>query len=173
MSRPPKPVVNPFTIVIDKQEKAPYSFDGLRSDSRHNYRPLIVPTEVAHMETGDYSIKGLEELITIERKSLGDLFGSLGKHGRDRFQREHERMELMTIAGGFACVIVEADWPTVIAEPPEMSDLSVQSVRGTVAAWSQRYNVHWEMAGSRALAELFTFDRLKHFWREHERNRSP
>jgi DNA excision repair protein ERCC-4 len=42
------------------------------------------------LKTGDYSIEGYEDTFAIERKSLMDLFGTLGK-GHDRFKKELER----------------------------------------------------------------------------------
>ena len=42
------------------------------------------------LKTGDYSIEGYENKIAVERKSLADLAGSLGK-GHARFRRELER----------------------------------------------------------------------------------
>jgi len=43
------------------------------------------------LKTGDYSIKGFENIVTIERKSISDLLGTLGQ-GRDRFENELDRM---------------------------------------------------------------------------------
>jgi len=53
------------------------------------------------LSTGDYSVQGLEDDFTIERKSLGDLYGSLTS-GRDRFSRELQRMK----AFGFSRLLI-------------------------------------------------------------------
>lgn len=42
------------------------------------------------LDVGDYSLPGFEDKVSIERKSLSDLFGTLGK-GHKRFKRELER----------------------------------------------------------------------------------
>jgi len=42
------------------------------------------------LNVGDYSIEGFEDRIAIERKSISDLFGTLGK-GHKRFKKEIER----------------------------------------------------------------------------------
>ena len=42
------------------------------------------------LDVGDYSIQGYENRIAIERKSLGDLFGTLGS-GHKRFKAELTR----------------------------------------------------------------------------------
>lgn len=46
--------------------------------------------EIKALTTGDYSIKGHENDFAIERKSLSDLFGSLGSDHK-RFRKEIER----------------------------------------------------------------------------------
>jgi ERCC4-type nuclease len=70
--------MNTLTILIDTREQAPLKF-------------ATFPTEPATLATGDYSVQGLEDSITIERKSISDLIGSLTS-GRERFQREIQRM---------------------------------------------------------------------------------
>ena len=67
-------------ILVDKREKRP-----LWEKPNKNHE-----VEFTCLKTGDYSIKGLENEFAIERKSLSDLFGSLGK-GHKRFKREIAR----------------------------------------------------------------------------------
>jgi ERCC4-type nuclease len=43
------------------------------------------------LSTGDYSIRGLEHLVAVERKTLQDLIGCVGKD-RERFDREIQRL---------------------------------------------------------------------------------
>jgi hypothetical protein len=67
-----------------------------------------------HVEThavglADYSILGLEKHIQIERKSLSDLFGTIGAR-RDRFEAEIKRLHEDCKA---AYVIIEAGWPEI------------------------------------------------------------
>lgn len=63
------------------------------------------------LDTGDYSIKGLEDYVRIERKSLQDLIGCIGKE-RERFERELVRLK------GFnhKAVVVECYWSDIYAE---------------------------------------------------------
>ena len=65
-------------LLIDTREQAPLSF-------------TTFPSEVSTLPTGDYSVRGLEDTIAVERKSVSDLIGSLTS-GRERFQREVQRM---------------------------------------------------------------------------------
>ena len=71
-------------ILVDSREKTPLTFSHL-------------PSEPATLQSGDYSVKGLEEIFAVERKSMADLVGSL-KSGRDRFMRELHRLRGFTFA---------------------------------------------------------------------------
>ena len=67
-------------------------FRGFTADMKHNGVVMEVPTQRDCLATGDYSIEGLENDITIERKSMSDAFGTFGG-GRDRWLREMSRMK--------------------------------------------------------------------------------
>ena len=62
-----------FTIVRDKQEKAPFLFHDIEARAGEGGRHVVVESEVKHLKTGDYSIIGLEDVVTVERKSVDDL----------------------------------------------------------------------------------------------------
>lgn len=169
----------PFRIVIDSREQAPYQFRNFTerrvAKGKSVYPPLVVPTVIAGLETGDYSIDGFESLVTVERKSLADLYGTLG-YGRERFERELQRMAGVTLGsgtafgGGFkvAHVVIEASWDDIANHPPRDSKLSPDSVFGSINAWEQRYpTIHWHAMGSRAMAERKCFSILQRFWKEH------
>lgn len=117
----------PYTIVIDTREQQPYSFPN------HQH------TTTATLPTGDYSILTLESRVAIERKSLPDLFGTVGNPTRRaRFRREFERMAEMD----FAAIVIESTLRGCRTVPPEYSEVDPRSVIGTLAAWSVRYGVH-------------------------------
>lgn len=81
-----------ITAIVDSREQLPLDLSPLRS-------------EVGTLPTGDYSVVGLESLIAIERKSLADLIGCVGRE-RERFEREVQRL----LAYPCRCLIVEATW---------------------------------------------------------------
>mgnify|MGYP001048695011 CR=1 FL=1 len=107
-----------FTIVIDTREQSPFVF-----------AQMDVPTERRALATGDYSIAGLEDKITIERKSLIDLFGSCGR-GRTRFEAEIERMATFQ----HAAIVCEADWQTILRNPPGRCRLRSSGPSGLIPA---------------------------------------
>ena len=111
----------PVTI-IDTREQTPLSFS--------------LPTERGTLTTGDYSIKGLERYIAIERKSIDDLTGSLQGQNRERFERELSRgrgLEYFALA-------IEADLAE-IAGGGYRSKMNPRSVVQSLFAFSVRYNL--------------------------------
>lgn len=100
-------------VVIDTREQRGFSFDGLRCDVADGGGPLTVPTVRGTLKSGDYSLKGYETRVACERKSIEDLYGTLGK-GRERFERELVRLSTYS----FAAVVVEADWRAVLGIYP-------------------------------------------------------
>jgi len=65
--------------------------------------------EIKTLNVGDYSLKGLEDKIAIERKSLPDLFGTLGK-GNKRFKKELQRAQKLD----YFAIIIEGDYDKVL-----------------------------------------------------------
>ena len=81
---------NGFTVIQDVQEKNPWK--------------LIWPVEVKHLKTGDYSIKGLEDKIAIEKKSgLVELLNDLTASYRKTFERFLKRLSEVPVK----CMIVD------------------------------------------------------------------
>jgi ERCC4-type nuclease len=156
--------VCPFTVLQDTREQAPWAFQGLLVERRL----WIVRRRVATLQTGDYSIAGCEDRLVVERKSASDLVGSVTA-GNARFRREHERMQAVVAAGGFACVIVEGSLAAICDELDQEAGRRVtsESILGAVASWPQRYGVHWLFAGDRRRAELLAFKVMLKWWKEH------
>jgi len=150
----------PFTVVIDTREQAPYPFAQPLTGPRK--APLSVQTITKGLPTGDYSLVGFEGLVAIERKSLSDLYSTLGQ-GRARFTRELERLAAME----FAAVVIEAEWSAILGAPPTRSELNPKTVLCSIVAWQQRYpNIHWWTVPGRAVGEAVTVRLLDRFWRE-------
>ena len=89
-----------ITAIIDTREQRPLT---LQINPK-----LVLKSERATLGTGDYSVKGLEEIIAIERKSLDDLMGCIGT-GRERFEREMLRMRGFEVRG----IVVESTWQQI------------------------------------------------------------
>jgi len=139
-------------IIVDTREQKPYDFS-------HISPPPVV--KVATLKAGDYSLKGFEDQVAIERKSLIDAFGTFGT-GRKRFERELERM----VTYQFAAVVIEADWDNIVLRPPARSKLEPKTVVASIATWCQRYRVHFWTCPNRAFAEKWTYRLLERFWKD-------
>jgi ERCC4-type nuclease len=149
-------------VVIDTREQAPFIFDGLTGPRG---RPLEVHVHRAGLKTGDYSIRGLEDEIAVERKSKADLFGTVGR-GRARFERELERLASMRAPA----LVLECDLASIL-RPPSRSKVSPSSVLNSLIVWSARYCIPvWPCQGRR-FAEIVTYRHLQHYWAERERQR--
>lgn len=172
--KPPHPVSPPLfvpfpaTVLIDQREKLPYAFAGLRADkSDTGGRPglILVQSRVCHLETGDYTLGGYAERYAVERKSLEDLYGTLGQH-RDRFEHELCRLNLLPEGGD---VVIEASVDDIAERPPEFSRLLPKTVTRSIQAWRFRFrNVHWWTMPNRRYAEAWTFQLLRRVWKEEQ-----
>ncbi len=181
---PKEPVVCPFTVLCDNNEGLPYFFRGLSqdeeegadseglpysfqsitADAKKDYRPLVVPREVVWIESGDYTIKGLESEITVERKSLSDLYKTV-IHGREAFKELLARMDAMVTS----VVVIEAEMSQILGAPP--SQINPKCVYRSILSWMCRFpKVKWLPMPNRATAEVTTFRFLEMYWRQkHEK----
>jgi hypothetical protein len=178
---PPRVHLCLFKIVVDVNEGIPYRFTGMTTDKADGELPIVVelvqkPLYAMARVTieikgkqflkglADYSIDGLETAVQIERKSLEDLYGTLGSR-RDDFEAEIARLDQCQ----FAAVIVESGWDEMLLRPPDHSRLNPKTVSRTIQSWSIRYpRVHWFTCAGRQHAEQFTFRLLEMFWRQQQ-----
>lgn len=85
--------------------------------------------ERATLTTGDYSIRGLEHVVAIERKSLPDLLACCGRE-RERFDREVMRL----LAYPTSALVVESNWAEIEAGDWR-SELTPSQVIGSLLGW--------------------------------------
>ena len=122
------------TVLIDTREQAAFSMHPMKT---------VVDTLV----TADYSIRGLETEVCLERKSLDDLLGVIG-HGRERFCRQLQRMASYQ----HRAVLVEAPW-AALENGEYRSKIAPAAATHTIISWITRYGVHFSFATDRASAE--------------------
>ena len=159
------PLILPFAVQRDLRERAAgWTFAGFTGNASEKYRPLIVPLIDKHMLTGDYTIEGVP--VFIERKSAEDFLSTI-IHGRENFEKEHQRMREIESAGGSCLVIVEAGLEQIIAELESgnlQRRIHPNSVRGSVASFGVDYGIPWLFAGSRRAAEEMALAVLRKAW---------
>ena len=122
-------------IIVDTREQTPLDFRWTEAE-----------VVVTGLPTGDYSLVGYESLIAVERKSLSDLYGCIGRE-RERFERELVRLEeIARKPNGYACVVVEATMAQVAAGL-DISLVSGKAAIGSCLTWSLRHGVPFHFCG--------------------------
>lgn len=121
------------TIICDQREQLPWDLSPMKS-------------ELGTLATADYSVKGLEHAIAVERKSLDDFLGCVGQ-GRERFDRECQRL----LAYQTRAIIVEASWDE-LCRGEWRSKITPQAAQGSALGWIAM-GIPLLFAGSRNHAE--------------------
>lgn len=104
------------TAIIDTREQDALCLDPLR-------------VETGTLTTGDYSLKGMEHVVAVERKSLSDLLGCVGQQ-RERFDKEVRRL----LAYPCRALVVESAWPELEAGEWR-SKVTPQAAIGSLLGW--------------------------------------
>ena len=127
---------NQIIAIVDTREQQPLCLDPLQS-------------ELGTLPTGDYSVRGLEQVVAVERKSLDDLLACVGRE-RERFEREVQRL----LAYPVRALVVESFWSNV-EQGGWRSQVKPQAVVGSLLGWIAR-GLPVVMAGDHAKAGEFT-----------------
>jgi DNA excision repair protein ERCC-4 len=125
-----------IAVVVDSREQNPFDLSPLR---------MVGGT----LPTADYSVRGLEPHIAIERKSLDDLLGCIGG-GRPRFERELRRL----LGYDVRAVVVEAGW-TDLEAGEWRSKVTPAAAVASVLGWTS-WGIPFILAGDRGRAEKYT-----------------
>jgi len=129
-------------VIVDTREQTPWQFS-----------PDVVVMLREKLPAGDYSLRGFEHQVAVERKSLEDLVKTLF------FDWVRFKKELNRLAGyELACIAVECDVRDV-AEKKYVPDVHPNAVLGRCHAVFADYGVptfFWgERSYARATAERF------------------
>ncbi len=145
---------------------------------------VLLPTCEVSIDTGDYTLRGLEKMVAVERKSLADLwstcFGraannSVGEAQRslDRFRREMSRMQWLARKA----ILVEGTRASLMAYAHERYEKReargktpeecVHAILGMLAGIWVDYGVGVEWAGGRDGAEAWLGRVLVRIWNQH------
>ncbi len=154
MRLPAEPKPEALVAIVDTREQTPVNLSPLQS---------IRGT----LATGDYSLVGLDSVVAIERKSLGDLLGCIGG-SRERFEREIRRLLAYPARG----VVVECSWSD-IQRGGWRSEVTPAAAVGSILGW-QLAGVPFLFVGDHAAAGR-TIGRMLYIvarrrWRERGRS---
>ena len=133
-------------MVVDTREQTPL-FEN---------EPWVIKEKLL---VGDYSIKGFENQITIERKgSLSDLYSSLGKQ-RNRFEKEINRAKNYLWRG----LIIEETEEEAL-KPQEYSGLHPNVIYHSLASLELRgWHIHFSK--TKENAQWWVLSRLAKFFK--------
>ena len=139
-------------IIVDTREQRPFEFSpGVR-------------VEVRKLEVGDYSLAGLEDKVVVERKTLGDLLGSI-THDRERFIKELRQLRAFSLAA----LVVEASWSEILLKQYRNA-VHPNAVLGSLMAFVVKYGVVPILAGDHVVGAQLTERLLLNFARLVERD---
>ena len=133
-------------IKVDSREQLPYEFEN--------------PSEVGTISIGDYSIVGLENHITVERKELNDLIGCLTT-GRERFERELYKGKALD----YFALVIEASLSDLI-NGRYKSEMNPKSAIQSLIAFSVRYRLPVWFCESREYGQRVTESLLVKYAKE-------
>jgi DNA excision repair protein ERCC-4 len=114
---PAEPKVEDILAIVDKREQRPLDLSPLQ----------VVKGTLA---TGDYSVVGLESVVALERKGLGDMLSCIGTD-RERFEREVQRLMSYQVRA----LVIESTWAELEAGEWR-SRVKPTSVIGSLLGWS-------------------------------------
>lgn len=121
------------------------------------YKGMIVTRNT--LKTGDYSVRGFEDKVCIERKSIQDLFVSLGSE-RSRFYDEIERMKTYESK----VLLVEGKHEDCLCFKP-YTKMHPNAVRASLMSIWVRHGIPIYFATNRHWAEVFVIDYLVKYYR--------
>ena len=154
-------------IIQDTREQTPYIFRG--------YDTIIKKLLVA-----DYSIQGMDNRIVIERKSLADAYGTIGK-GRERFVKQLAIMSDYE----YSAIVIESGISDFILYPESFNKallkrckanltldydklkmkMSPKAAVNSLFAWSICYGVHVFWCDNREYGQATTLRLLEKFYK--------
>jgi len=140
-----------FNIIRDIQEKANrWNFNG----ERFNCHNSIIDK---HLKTGDYTVEGIEDIFTIEKKStVNEIFMNFGR-GRARFYREIKRLSEYK----HPFIIVDATPEMIMCGSP-YSKLSPSNVISCLLGIQIKYHIPIIYAGR--VGEDLAYDIMRKVW---------
>ena len=133
-----------LTAIVDAKEQLPWDLSPLKMERGTLY-------------TGDYSLRGMESIVSIERKSLMDFVACCGRE-RDRFQRELDRLRGFPISA----VIIESTWSEIEAgdwKTPQMK-MTPNHLLGSLTSWIAQG--HTIIVAPREMAQRIARSVLQH-----------
>lgn len=143
-----------YKIVVDTREQKPLWKE-------------CADVERGTLKTGDYSIKGFENKFAIERKSLSDLYGTLGG-GNARFKKELERARTLD----YFAIIIEGCYTNCVNKRFEGANYSKMRgpvITSIVFTLHMKYGINVFFTNGRIETKHITRELMTAYWKLHEK----
>ncbi len=154
----PTPIPAGFKLIVDTNEQIPLFQSPV-------YRNIIIKKQLRdkgeQYSKGDYSVKGFENQIIIERKQISDFLSYIGS------EREKTIKKLMLVKDFyFKALIIEASDKELTFELPAYTQLTLECVRGFLKTIRVKYGFHVFNSDSRDELERFVLDHLTYAYKQ-------
>ena len=112
---------------------------------------------------GDYSILGLENLFTIERKMISDFLAYIGKERNTKTVHKLGRFKHMINRGGWVGLIIEAAEEELM-KGSIYSKITPEMIRQSLISMRVRWGIHIYFNPGRDYLKRFVVDHAIKFW---------
>ncbi len=137
------------TIFVDSKEQDEYSFNLSKVNVKRK-----------SLKTGDYSLEGFEELVSVERKNPDDFVKTLIPP-KKRFQKELQRLTVMP----YSCIVVETNLEDIILGKYQ-SNANPLSVFNMANSIITDWKIPIYYCSTRQIACRFTEEYLVRVWNQ-------
>lgn len=142
-----------FVLVVDTREQQPL----------FNPPPEGLTIVKQALKHGDYSIRGFENKVTIERKKMSDLMSYIGS------EREKTVLKLDSMKDlQWKALVIEENWDDLFL-PKKYSQLSTNTIRQALVSFNLRFGLHIFSHPYRSECEKWILDRLL-YWHKQQRS---
>jgi len=151
---------DPFVLVIDSREQRPLFLEDRIEVGSTKIIDCAV-CERLHVvcekcpDGVDYTVKGYEQYVGIERKQISDFFTYIG---RDRKRTDYKRAMMAELL--FAGLVVEADIEELEIPYTYSKRITAEHVRGFITSCNVKYGIHTYFNRNRTDCERWVLDRL-------------
>jgi ERCC4-type nuclease len=138
-----------FVLVVDTNEQRPLFLERQPDLIVHRHELI----------TGDYAIKGYEEMACVERKMLSDFDAFMGKERERKTIPKLERMREMV----WSALVIEASELDVFG-PRRHGRMTGEHARGFLKKCRVQYGIHVFISTERAELERYILDHLAYVY---------
>jgi ERCC4-type nuclease len=155
--------VSDFKIIIDSREQHPFYFRDYEIINRK-------------LATGDYSIEGLEHLLSVERK--GSVSEIAGNFTSKRFQDVLGRLSELK----YSYIVLESSWDDILKFPAGSNipsymwkKIKIRSpfLLHKISEIQTKYNIHFIVCNNKDIAKTTTLNILKRVYEIECRKKIP